>query len=153
MRTQIDAETKERMLALLKSRQPRGAVDLICDWWNRNHDAEIAATHFGIFVAKNGEIYRSLTPDDPDERTVTELEAALCVFGLGSAYIEFRYDELEDGVRHTFNMDGEAIDCASISLESYLRWNTKAISAWWEVSDERQIRPSAQQGSKLDADR
>lgn len=111
------------------------SVDLLCDWWNDQNSSLTRASHFGIFVRKRGDIFHSLTVDDPDERRITDLLASDFLVEMESAFIEFRYDRVEGGVRYTYNMDDERIECSMACLETYRWWTSTAVTAYVESGE------------------
>jgi hypothetical protein len=130
MQHQLDLHVYEKFSELALLGKSDEAVKLICDWWNAKALTSYKASHFGIFAPKSRDIYQSLTPDDPDERHAAELLTSSFNVKLGTAVIEFRYDTVENGIRYTYNMDNESIDCAAVCLETYRWWNAKAVTAW-----------------------
>lgn len=134
MQHQIDPNVDKRIRELAKVGKASEAVDIVCDWWNAKALGCHEASHFGIFAPKRGDAYQSLTPDDPDERTAASLLASDFNVRLGAAFIEFRYDVLEAGVRYAYNMDNECIDCAAVCLETYRWWNAKALTTWADLN-------------------
>lgn len=133
MQHQLDPNVHERLRQLAKVGKASEAVKVICDWWNTQAIGSHQASHFGIFAPHRRDTYRSLTPDDPDKRTAASLLASDFHVKLGPAFIEFRYDVVDAGVRYSYNLDNECIDCAAVCLETYRWWNAKAVTAWADL--------------------
>lgn len=55
---------------------------------------------------------------------------------MGPAFIEFRYDRIEGGVRYTFNMDDERVECSMACLETYRWWTATAVTAYVERGED-----------------
>lgn len=139
----LDDKICKQIKSLAMLGKANEAVDLICDWWNDQTPSPNRASHFGIFVRRHGNVFQSLTPDDPDERQVADLLASNSHVKIGSAFIEFRYDRVEEGVRYTYNMDGECVDCSTACLDTYRWWASKAVKAYAEFDEEDRTTISA----------